>query len=104
MTDSRESGRRANANRTRARQESDTRHQEKFDRDSPLSCIILERGADASRAFGDAARRCKACRRQLGAARGASTRILGDMQKTKMITQFDACRRSDCGRAATAPR
>jgi len=60
MTDSRESEHGAFANPTRVRQESDARHQEKFDRDSPLSCIILELGADASRAFGYASRRREA--------------------------------------------
>jgi hypothetical protein len=102
MTDSRESGRRPIANRTRARQESDTRHQEKFDRDSPLSCIILELGADASRAFSDAARRRKALRRWLGAARGASTSVLGDTQKTRLLAQCGACRRGARARFAAA--
>jgi hypothetical protein len=60
MTDSRESGRRAFANPTRVRQESDAHHQEKFDRDSPLSCIILKLCADASRALNDASRRREA--------------------------------------------
>jgi hypothetical protein len=71
MTDSCESGRRAFANPTRVRQESDARHQEKFDRDSPFSCIILKLGADAARAFGGGARRRKARRRRRGAARRA---------------------------------
>jgi hypothetical protein len=57
MSDSRESERRAFANPTRVRQESDTRHQEKFDRDSPSSCIILKRGVDAACALSDASRR-----------------------------------------------
>jgi hypothetical protein len=41
----------------RVRQESDTHHQEKFDRDSPLACIILKLGVDAPRALGDTSRR-----------------------------------------------
>jgi hypothetical protein len=57
MTDSRGSGRRAFANPMRVRQESDTHHQEKFDRDSPLSCIILKLGVDAPRALSVTSRR-----------------------------------------------
>jgi hypothetical protein len=47
MIDSRESGRRAFAIGTRARQESDARHQEKFDCDSRFRCIILKRDVGA---------------------------------------------------------
>jgi len=100
MTDSRESGCPAIVNRTRVRQESDARHQEKFDRDSPLSCIILELGADASRAFGDDARRRRARRRRLGAARCASALVLGETQKTKPLAQCGACGRSARERVA----
>jgi hypothetical protein len=57
MTDSRDSGRRAFAISPRVRQESDAHHQEKFDRESPLSCVILKLGVDASRALGAASRR-----------------------------------------------
>jgi hypothetical protein len=87
MTDSRESDRSTNAKRARARQESDAPHQEKFDRDSPLSCIILKLDAAGSHAFGDAARRRKARRRRPCAARDASALVLGDAQKTKSLTQ-----------------
>jgi hypothetical protein len=104
MTDSRESGRRAFANPTCVRQESDARHQEKFDRDSPFSCIILERSADASRAFGDAARRSKARLRRLDAACAASAFVLGDTQKTMPPTQCGACGRSARARVAAVSR
>jgi RecB family exonuclease len=104
MTDSRESDCRAIVNRTRVRQESDARHQEKFDRDSLLSCIVPELGADASRAFGDAARRSKARLRRLDAACAASAFVLGDTQKTMPPTQCGACGRSARARVAAVSR
>jgi len=47
MLDSYESGHREFAIRTRARQKTDARHQEKFDCDSGSRCIILKRGDGA---------------------------------------------------------
>jgi hypothetical protein len=86
------------------RQESDARHQEKFDRDSPLSRIILERCADASRALGCASRRSDARRRPRAAARDAGARIPGGTRKTKMIERRDVRLRGAAERAAAVSR
>jgi hypothetical protein len=86
------------------RQESDARHQEKFDRDSPLSCIVLELDADASREFGDASRSGEARRRRLAATVGAQACVLGEKQKTTLIVQHDACGRSARACAAAVSR
>jgi hypothetical protein len=105
MTDSRESRRSAIANPMRARQESDIRHQEKFDRDSPLSRINSRLGAEASHTSNAPSRGREARRRRLAADFAARPSNRGDEQKTTSFTQRSACVRDDGGHvAATAAR
>jgi len=104
MTDSRESDRRTFAIPMRVRQESDARHQEKFDCDSPLSRIHSEVGVDAERAFRGALRRREAGRRRLAAVRDARAIILGDAWKTALLKRRPARARAAAERLATALR